>query len=57
MSLLLCREVYHCTPRELEQQDLDTILDHLTCLRIEADVRTLRRQTTRRAPATFGRRR
>jgi hypothetical protein len=49
--------VYHCTPRQLEQEDLDTILDHLTCLLVEAVVRTLRRQTTRRATPTFRRRR
>jgi hypothetical protein len=36
--------VYHCTPAELAQQDPATILAHLTCLEVEAKVRTQRHQ-------------
>ena len=44
LELRLCRDVYHCTPTELAQQPLETVLDHLTCLQIEHEVRELRAQ-------------
>jgi hypothetical protein len=34
--------VYHCTPTELQSVPLDTILAHLTCLNVEAEVAELR---------------
>jgi hypothetical protein len=43
MELVLCRDIYHCTPTELAQQPLTTIAAHLTCLDVEAAVR--RRKT------------
>lgn len=36
MELYLCREVYHCTPVELDKVPLPRILTHLTVLDIEA---------------------
>jgi len=29
--------VYHCTPRELDEQPLDVVLAHLACLAAEAE--------------------
>jgi len=33
--------VYHCTPVELRQVPLDTILTHLTCMDVEQQVAKL----------------
>lgn len=44
LELILCRDVYHCTPRELAEQDLDTVLDHLLVLQVEDEVKRLKRQ-------------
>lgn len=42
MELILCRDVYHCTPAELAQVPLATILDHLACMDVEAKVKQRR---------------
>lgn len=47
LELILCRDVYHCTPHVLRQIPLEDILTHLTCLRIEAEVRAANRQIRR----------
>lgn len=36
IELILCRDVYHCTPVQLQQVDLATIAAHLTCISAEA---------------------
>ena len=38
LTFRLCRDVYHCRPSELEQEDLKTVLAHLICLSIETQV-------------------
>jgi len=38
MELVLCRDVYHCTPLELAQVPAVTLLEHLTCMDVEAQV-------------------
>ena len=38
VELVLCRDVYHCTPVELERVPADVVLRHLAVLGIEADV-------------------
>ena len=38
VTLQLCRDVYHCPPDALRRQDLRTVLEHLTCLSVEAQV-------------------
>lgn len=38
-ELVLCRDVYHCTPTELDAQDWARVQQHLICLEIEARVR------------------
>lgn len=48
LSLILCRDVYHCTPAALEEQTLDAVNDHLLCLQVEAEVRQMRHNTRRR---------
>lgn len=47
LELILCRDVYHCTPQALRQIPLEDILVALTCLRIEADVRAADRKLHR----------
>lgn len=37
--LQLCRDVYHCTPLELDEQDWGTISVHLALLTAESKVR------------------
>ena len=37
IEMILCRDIYHCTPGELAQIPLDTILAHLICLREEQE--------------------
>ena len=39
MDLMLCRDVYHCTPTELDGQDWARVAEHLICLDVEAKVR------------------
>jgi hypothetical protein len=38
IELLLCRDIYHCTPNELDEQPLDTLLLHLELVRVEQKV-------------------
>lgn len=42
IDLVLCRDVYHCTPSELYQQDARIVMAHLACLDVEAEVARLR---------------
>lgn len=46
-ELILCRDVYHCTPVELAQVPLDVILDHLAALSAESEVAQLERMKRR----------
>jgi hypothetical protein len=39
VDLILCRDIYHCTPGELDAQDWERIEEHLVCLEVEAQVR------------------
>ena len=39
LTLILCRDVYHCPPSVLRRERLSDVLPHLTCLRAEALVR------------------
>jgi len=50
LTLLLCRDVYHCTPAELDRQNAVTVLDHLACMEAEAQHAEIdtRRQKLRR---------
>lgn len=41
VELILCRDVYHCRPSELEDEDLFTVLKHLACLEGEAKYRKM----------------
>jgi hypothetical protein len=38
IELRLCREVYHCAPSVLDEQDPEEVEAHLTCLTMEAKV-------------------
>jgi hypothetical protein len=42
IELILCRDVYHCRPNDLDDVPLETVLDHLTCLDVEAEVQNSR---------------
>jgi len=41
LTLILCRDIYHCTPSELARQDPQVILAHLTALDVESDYRSM----------------
>ena len=41
----LIRNVYHCTPAELEEQDFSTIFLHREILRVEAEKEKKRKLT------------
>lgn len=38
VELVLCRDVYHCTPAELDAQDFLRVREHLICLAVENEV-------------------
>lgn len=40
VTLTLCRDVYHCLPSQLARESMSEIVAHLTCLRVEADIRS-----------------
>lgn len=42
VDLVLCRDVYHCTPSELDAQDAERIATHLLCMEVEERVRKMR---------------
>ena len=42
LSLLMCRDVYHCPPDVFRQQRWRDVAAHLTCLEIEAEYRRVR---------------
>ena len=44
LELILCRDVYHCTPSELDEQDAERVADHLLCLQEESKYRRMRDQ-------------
>ena len=39
VELRLCRDVYHCTPSQLDEEDWDTVKTHLALMGAEDDVR------------------
>jgi hypothetical protein len=39
IDLVLCRDVFHCTPSALQQEDAVDILNALACLEAEKKVR------------------
>ncbi len=45
VELVLCRDIYHCTPGELDKQDPIRVLRHLEALSGEAKVRKLQRRS------------
>jgi hypothetical protein len=40
--VVLCRDIYHCTPGELDQQDWSRIQAHVEVLAAEAQVRNMK---------------
>lgn len=43
-ELVLCRDVYHCTPAELDEQDWARVQMHIALLNAEAEGREARRK-------------
>jgi len=43
LELVLCRDVYHCTPLELAKIPVDIIEAHLVCIAAENKVTKMRR--------------
>jgi hypothetical protein len=54
VELILCRDVYHCLPSELAEEDLITVLNHLACLEGEAQYRKKQRDKADRKYGTIG---
>jgi hypothetical protein len=50
--VVLCRDIYHCTPGELDRQDWSRIQAHVEVLAAEAQVRTM---NTPKTPPPGGR--
>jgi hypothetical protein len=44
IELYLCRDVYHCTPTDLDKIPYDTIRLHLEMIAIEHEVKEARRK-------------
>lgn len=42
-DMVLCRDIYHCLPSELDGQDWDRIETHLICMDVEAKVRNMKK--------------
>lgn len=42
--LTLCRDVYHCLPSELDNEDWRTIADHVAMMEAEAEERKRKRK-------------
>jgi hypothetical protein len=38
VDLILCRDVYHCTPAELDEQEAARVQAHMLCLEMEVKV-------------------
>ena len=47
IELVLCRDVYHCRPSELREENFEDIMEHLACLDIEAKVRNSKMKEAR----------
>jgi hypothetical protein len=45
VELVLCRDVYHCRPSELDEEDDERVAAHLICLEVEEAVRKRREKT------------
>lgn len=39
VELILCRDIYHCTPGQLDLEDNERIMLHLDMMRLEEEVR------------------
>jgi hypothetical protein len=39
VTLVLCRDVYHCTPSQLRQENAKDIMTHLAIMKIESKAR------------------
>lgn len=46
-TLVLCRDVYHCTPSELMREKWSVVRDHLICLAAEQQVAQEKRNASR----------
>lgn len=44
----LCRDVYHCTPLELDEQPIDRVQMHIRLLNLETEAEALRQQHARK---------
>lgn len=52
VELVLCRDVYHCTPLELAKQPLKKVMRHLACLEVEGKVKAARSKAPPKKGAT-----
>lgn len=45
-DFILCSEIYHCTPKELDEQDAERILDHIMVHNAREEVRKMEMEPT-----------
>jgi hypothetical protein len=41
IEYVMCKDIYHCTPDEFRQQDIETVLLHLAFFNLENTVKNL----------------
>lgn len=39
IEYVLCTQMYHCLPSELDREDYSRVADHLACMDVEAQYR------------------
>lgn len=44
IELTLCRDIYHCTPTELDEQEWERVMAHLDMYNIEMENKNMREQ-------------
>jgi len=56
LELILCRDIYHCRPSELDDEDWLRVRAHLTCIAAENEVARLptRRRAIPKKGQSFG---
>lgn len=56
LYLQLCRDVYHCTPSQLDREDWDTIATHIALLEAEGEVQAAKQKVQADKARARGRR-
>jgi hypothetical protein len=55
-DLILCRDVYHCLPSELDKEDWQTIANHIAMIEAESKVHKMKSQSKKKPAKKKGKR-